>query len=79
MKSQPHFFLRIKGDSPIYNLEVYVSLQPSIVLLQKLVLMIKPRGEERAMTLSNNVGVFDPALDDARTPMMNGKTKEDKV
>ena len=48
-------------------------------LFQRLVLMIKPHDEVRAVGFSNNIGVFDPVLEDARTPMMNGKTVEEKV
>ena len=41
--------------------------------------MIKPRGEARAVGVVNDVSYFDPGSDGVLTPMMNGKTMEDKV
>ena len=41
--------------------------------------MIKPRGTERAVAVTNDISHYDPRVDDARTPMMNGKTLEAKV
>ena len=41
--------------------------------------MIKPHGEARAVGVVNDINYFDPGSDGLRTPMMNGKTIEDKV
>lgn len=49
------------------------------IFFQKLLLMIKPHGEARVFGVANDISYFDPGSEDVRTPMMNGKTMEDKV
>lgn len=58
---------------------VYSFLTTKGPLPQKLIKMIKPRGTERAVTITNDISHYDPRVDDVRTPMMNGKTLEAKV